>query len=289
MKTQLFFLALLGGTFVSNSKEFHVQAHRGASGQLLENTTAAVLEAAKLGADSIEIDVHLTRDGDLVVFHDFVLTKGCCYKEDPGKPNQKDLLILDQSTKEVTSYNVLPSFSKRMNDPYPGAKEKKYPLPTLQSMIDELDKLEKTLGRKVVMDIEIKSNVEHPKESASPKELAMKINDFLLKNKKVSQYLVRSFDLRVLKEIQKMNPKVRIAVLSDDDVADYVKHAEGIHAEILAPNAKVLSQKNIARAHAKGFKVIPWTVNDPALINKLRKLGVDGVTTDHPKRVMNLR
>lgn len=285
MKQWFAFLVIFASA-LSYSAPFHVQAHRGASGQLLENTIDSIAEAARLGADSIELDVHLTKDKKWVVFHDFILEKGCCYVHDPKEPNREDLLILNTPSKEILKYKVLPAFSKRMNKPYKGAEERSYALPSLQALVDEINKVEKEVGRKVVLDIEIKSNQEHPNESAPPAELAQRMNEFLKQNKKVEQYLVRSFDLRVLKELQKLNPDVRIAVLSDEKVGDFVSHAKGIKAEILAPNVGVLSKEKIAMAHKKGMKVIPWTVNDESLIAKIKRLGVDGVTTDHPARVM---
>ena len=285
-KSTIVFLFLLVGVQSEAKSFFHVQAHRGASGQLLENTIPAVLEAARVGSHCIEIDVHLSKDNQWVVFHDFVLEQGCCYLKDRKETNKEDILIVGNSAKDITQYKVLPGFSKRMNAPLSGARNRDYPLPLLQEMVDEVKKLEKKIGSRVVLDIEIKSNEKHPKESAAPQLLAQMMNDFLVRNGVVEQYLVRSFDLRVLRGLQRINPKVRLAVLSRKNVLDFVGHSKGINAEILAPDARVLSSEKIKLAQSKGFKVIPWTVNDPGLIAKLQRIGVDGITTDHPERVL---
>ncbi len=259
-----------------------VQAHRGASAVKTENTLPAFREALQVGADSIELDVHLTKDGHWIIYHDFVLEPGCCHLAD-GTPLKDPWVIQEKTLKELQSLWILSSSTQRTVDPAIDnlAQDK---LPTLIEVVEDLDKRSRLTGKTIEIDIEVKSDEEPSKHSPAPEVLAKKAVQFLklYGTKSANPLTVRSFDPRVLEIIRMQMPHQKIAFLTEVGISDFVERAQKIKPQIFAPHFEQITKENVQLAHSLGAQVIPWTVNSPEDWQRVIDLGGDGVTTDHP-------
>ncbi|MGB5236724.1 MAG: glycerophosphodiester phosphodiesterase, partial [Flavobacteriaceae bacterium] len=101
----------------------------------------------------------------------------------------------------------------------------------------------------------------------------------------LDQFLISSFNWETLREMRNMNQNIAIAVLTEGDPMNAIPIAQELNAVAINPDYKTLNQANIDAIHAAGLKVYTWTVNDPDEIEKLKKMGVDGIFSDYPERI----
>ncbi|MGB5691125.1 MAG: glycerophosphodiester phosphodiesterase family protein [Flavobacteriaceae bacterium] len=227
-------------------KEPLVIGHRGAMGHETENTLASVQKALDLGVDMIEIDVFNIRSGETVVFHDERLER------------------LSNGGGRIEEYNIVAvkNLTLRGN----------HRIPQLQDVLKLVDK-------KVNLNIELKGA-----------DTADRVNFIIgryIENQgwALDQFLISSFNWETLREMRNMNQNIAIAVLTEGDPMNAIPIAQELNAVAINPDYKTLNQANIDAIHAAGLKVYTWTVNDPDEIEKLKKMGVDGIFSDYPERI----
>lgn len=223
-----------------------VIGHRGAKGHFAENTLPSIEKALMLGVDAIEVDVFRCATGELVVFHDQTMDKLT------NATGEIEKLPLD-SIRQITVLNQAP-------------------IPTLEEVIDLID------GR-VVLNIELKGG-----QTASPTHQLLQYY-FEERGFLPERFLVSSFDWKELALFSQINSNVPIAVLTEDDPLDALPVAQQLNAVAINPNFKSLNPMNVDKIKAKGYKIYPWTVNEPAEITQMKTLGVDGIITDFPERI----
>ncbi|MHB8139494.1 MAG: glycerophosphodiester phosphodiesterase [Smithellaceae bacterium] len=237
-----------------------VTAHRGFSGEYPENTLSAFRAAIVAGTDMVELDVHLTSDNELVVIHDDTLERTT-----DGKGN-----VADKTLAELKSLDA----GFRYNPRFAGER-----IPTLAEV------LQLTQGR-VRVNIELKKG-----KKAFPytmEELADRTLAGVEKAKMLDQVLFSSFDPAAVDRIRERNPRLPIALIVDKPWERPEDPGGGTRYPTLNCRTTVLNEENIRRAHAGGVKVHVWTVNTKEVMEKFIALGVDGVITNHPDRLIEL-
>lgn len=105
------------------------------------------------------------------------------------------------------------------------------------------------------------------------------------KNWNYTDFLVSSFDWKMLEEVQLLNPKIRIGVLTDVAVSEALAFAKKIKAVSIHPYYALLSRENVALMQENGFKVFSWTVNLTEDIQKIKSFNVNGIISDFPERI----
>ena len=264
------FILFLYLTFIPNafSKPLII-AHRGASGEAPENTMVAFKLAWELGADGIEGDFHLTRDGHIVAIHDKdtnKVTKG-----------KNKLIVKKTSLKELQGLDV----GSWKNEKYSKAR-----IPTLEDVIDSLPE-----GKKFF--IEIKCGTEIMKPLINVIDLKVKERPNLKTN-----ISFISFDKDVIKSCRTQWPDIEANYLesykkikgiskwapNENEVFRLLKLslASGIGTQA---NKEVLNPKFIKRLRLNQLSFHCWTINDVETARHFRDLGVDSITTDFPKRI----
>ncbi|MBT6128066.1 MAG: glycerophosphodiester phosphodiesterase [Flavobacteriaceae bacterium] len=230
----------------NESYQPYIIGHRGAKGHVAENTLPSVAKAIELGVDGIEIDVFLCQSGELVVFHDKTLEK---LTDSQG-------YIEDLPLDTIRKINVLGE----------------YKIPTLEQVLELID-------GKVFLNIELKGG-----GTAEPTH---KLLTAVLKQKKwrADQFIISSFNWEELKLFYGLNQEVPIAVLTNADPLDALPIAQEVNAQAINPNFKALNEKNVKKIQQAGYKVFPYTINNPKDIQKMMFLKVDGIITDYPERV----
>ncbi len=226
-----------------------VIAHRGASAEAPENTIAAFELAIVHGADGIELDIHLSRDDQPVVIHDFTLERTTDGSGPVRERTVRELKRLDaggwrggqfQGQRIQTLQEVLERFRDRTrfwielkggSTLYPGIEER------VVSMIEVYAVLQGTL--------------------------------------------VQSFDHHALGQIKALNRDIRLgALIAKPPIGPLIRSPAGAHA--LCPGAHLVTERDITEIRGAGLDCYVWTVNEPAQMDRLVEWGVSGIITDHP-------
>ncbi|MCW3125161.1 MAG: glycerophosphodiester phosphodiesterase [Bacteroidetes bacterium] len=284
--TLLFTLSLISSALMA--QKFDIQGHRGCRGLYPENTIPAFIEAVRLGANTLEMDICVSRDGKLVVSHDPILNDVICTKPD-GTPvteeESKKLRIFDMTYAEIKKYDC----GLRGNPKFPDQHKMAAYKPLLKDVIDSVEKYVKAHNLPpVYYNIETKStkdgdDVYNPK----PAIFANALYDGIAEKKVAGRCIIQSFDVRTLQEIRKRDANMATALLIEN-LEGFDKNIEklGFPPSIYSPDYKLVTEKLIQKCHALNIKVIPWTVNEPKAMLRLKNLGVDGLISDYPDRAL---
>lgn len=228
-----------------------IWAHRGASALAPENTLAAFALAAAVGADGLELDIHLSHDGFPVVLHDDTLDRTTDGDGPVERWRLEDLQELDAGSWFSADY----------------AGET---LPTL------LEVLAMFAGH-LRLNLEVKDA-----------RAGLAVLD-LLRDFPEADVLVSSFDRELLKVLRRAAPELPLAVLLDrDDWHRALALAVELGAVAFHPRADLVNRPMLTACRAAGLVVNVWTVDAPDAVRRLVRLGVDGLFANDPERVMAL-
>lgn len=274
---------------------FDLQGHRGARGLKPENTLPSFEVALDLGVTSIETDLHLTRDGHVLVIHDPEISARLCTPRPPMPLLVSDLTLgqlrdfrADRNPDPVRfptqDASVTPRaarFARRHGiDPYTP--------PTLA----ELFAFAAEFSHPVRFDLELKRVPGRPRlmgdgfDGTRPGLLERRVVEVVRAAGLLERTSVRSFDHRSLPAIQSLEPRLPTAVLiaGTAPIAP-ARLARDAGACVYCPEADFLDEGQVRQCHAEGIRVVPWTVNNPDDWPRLLDWGVDGITTDYPDRL----
>ena len=243
-------------------------AHRGASGIAPENTLVAVREALKAEADIIEIDVHLTRDNEVLVIHDDRVDRTT-----EGKGYVRDLLLPDLKALDA---------GKWFEESFAGEA-----LPTLGEVLDLIN------GRCKIL-IEIKKH-----DRGYYDGLVRAVLDQVYERKAEAWSILQSFHSPIVEEIQVLDPDISVQKLLHVDVPIIPVYEDGEwqlgnifsypEVEALNPSYKFVYPRFVNKAHREGYQVFVYTVNDASLMKKLTRMGVNGIITDFPHKAVEMQ
>lgn len=305
-------ITILSLVIPSLSLAIQIYGHRGARGLSPENTIPAYKTALGVGVDFVDMDVNMSKDGVLVVTHNTSLdpditrnSKGLWIKD---KPLIKSLTVKQLKQYDVGKINPKSKYAHYFPDQY-GLNNVR--IPTLREVI----KYAKKNGPKGLhFQIEVKTDPANPDDTNSPQQLAKALADIMEQENIVGLTEVQAFDFRVLLALQKINPKIKTAYLTDADLSksmlnenpkiaglwsagyllkDYQnsipKMIKALGGSVWGPQDIEVTKENLAEAHRLGLKVVPWTWPEQTgselsvpMMEKLIDLGVDGIITDRP-------
>ena len=220
--------------------------HRGAKGYVSENTLESIKKAIDLGVDGVEIDVHVCKTGEVVVFHDFTLNRN----------TNGTGAVANLTLKEIKKLKV----------------DNQFRIPTLIEVLDLIDNT-------IVINIELKGE-----GTAIP--TCHIIQDYIdKKGWALHSIIVSSFKQSLLLEVYNINPNIPLGVLAEDDFSDALAFANVIKAKAIHPKFSLLTRLNVAEAQALGYKVNTWTVNTKQDIKQAISYQVDAIISDFPDRL----
>ncbi|MBD3583107.1 glycerophosphodiester phosphodiesterase [Flavobacterium selenitireducens] len=223
-----------------------VIAHRGAKGHVPENTIAAFEKALELGVDGIELDVFLSSDGEIVVFHD----------EHTERLTGVSGRIAEMQLADIRKLRV----------------DKVHGVPTLEEVLRFVD------GRAMV-NIELKV-------ATAARPVTELVERFASDYRwDYDRFLISSFDWAALKEIRSWNPGIPLGVLTETDLDLAIGFARSIAAETFHPYFHLLDENSVKKIKNENMRLYAWTVNMPEDISRIKSLGVDGIITDFPDRI----
>ncbi|HWO64852.1 MAG TPA: glycerophosphodiester phosphodiesterase [Umezawaea sp.] len=306
---------LVPGVAGAHGRSFDLQAHRGGIGLTVESTLAAFEKALSVGVTTLELDLQITSDGREVVTHDRKTNPAKCVDTAPAWPGDPAFPYTGKYVKDLTFAQVrtLDCGSRRW-DQYPdqelspGAK-----MPTLREVFDLARRHH---ARDIRFNIETKVEAAAPRETAPREQFVQVAAREIRRSGYLRNVTVQSFDWGALMRMRQVEPRIALVALTQPeflrpgspwlgglDLADFggspVKAVKSFGAGALSPvhgnpqGGKVgdpdyvpfTTKALVDEAHRAHLKVIPWTVNDPATMNKLIDDGVDGLITDYPDRL----
>ena len=233
-------------TFTKKQKTMLKIAHRGASGYEPENTLNSFQKALDMQVDGIELDVHLSADGELMVIHD----------ETVDRTTNGSGFVNKLSLCELKAF--------RIN----GELE----IPTLSEVFD-------LVNQDCFINIELKNY------DTAEKVVSLIEKYVAEKGWKYDQFLVSSFDWNALQQVAFFNDKIPIGVLTEADLDLALAFAKFIQAKSIHPHFYLLTKENTAQMQEKGLLVFPWIINETEDIQKIKAFNVNGIITDFPNRI----
>jgi glycerophosphoryl diester phosphodiesterase len=284
-----------------------VQGHRGARGLWPENTLAGFARALGLGVSALELDCGVTRDGVLVVSHDPELNPDLTRDASGRFLSTTGPPIVTLSYAELQSYDVGrlkpgSAYAARFPAQQPLDGER---IPRLADVLE----LVRARGRgRVRVAVEVKTFPDRPPQlTAGPEAFAVALARDLEATGTASLVEIMAFDWRVLSAMQRLMPQVATVALTEQqpgcdtvglgaarpspwlaglDPRSYggsvVRLVKASGAAQWGPDYLDLDAGRVAEAHSLGLRVVPWTVNDPADMERLLAFKVDGMTSDRP-------
>lgn len=263
--------------------QFDTEGHRGARGLMPENTIPAMLKAIDLGVTTLEMDVHITADNQVILSHDahinplFTLTAD---GKDIPQGEAENLSFYKMEYAALRNYDVGSKFYAK----FPQQQKLKTQIPLLSNLIDSVQYyLADNDIEQVFYNIETKSQPDGDKIFHPGPETFVKLIMDVVEEKKITPWvIIQSFDPRTLKVVHEKYPKVRTSLLVEDGTLEENLKKLGFLPSIYSPNAKLVTEELIKQCHSKGLKIIPWTVNSKEEIENLKSLGVDGIISDYP-------
>lgn len=220
--------------------------HRGASGYEPENTLLAFQKAIDVGADMVELDVHMCKSGELVVMHDDTVDRTT---NGTGR-------IEDKTLAELKGLEC----------------QKGERIPTLPEVLDLLDK-------KIKVDIEIKGK-------GTANQVRAIIEEYVDSHGwKYSDFMVSSFRHDELWAIRETDPELQIGVLTEMIPPGFLGFARKIKAYSVNVPVDKIDEKFVDSAHRKGLKVFVYAANNTPEIQKVKKLNVDYICSDYPDKI----
>lgn len=232
-----------------------VSAHRGASKTAPENTIPAFEQAVESGADYIELDVQLTKDGRLIVLHDDKIDRTT-----DGKGMASELTY-----DEIQQYSAGKWFDKEGT--YSDVK-----VPEFREVLD-------AVGGDILLNIEIKNHGDINRTAEMVVEL---IDEYELRK---SCY-VTSFSYKALKKVKELDPKIKTALISH--IAPSTVYSQMKYIDAVSMNYLFVNQSVVNYAHRSGKRVFVWTVDRTADMQKMVSLGVDNIITNCPEKAVEV-
>lgn len=230
-------------------------AHRGASGYAPENTIAAFQLAMDMKADGMELDLHLTKDGEVVICHD----------DDVQRTTNGQGLIKEMTLEQLRRLDA----GSWYGESFGGVT-----IPTLQEFMA------------LVADTNLLINLEIKNLPYYHKGIEERVIRSVHDHDMLDRIVISSFDHYALAETARLEPSMKLGVLFSTRVIDPWDYAGRLPFDVysLHPHYSFVDEAYIRQSHAHGYKVYPYTVNEAEWAKPLAEVGLDGVITNVPDR-----
>ena len=276
----------------SNSMYDHIdiQGHRGCRALFPENTLPAFQKALELNVNTLELDLAISKDHKVLVSHEPYFRAGLSITPDGRKvtkEEERDHNIYEMDYEQVKAYDV----GSLPDERYPVLENLKTYKPLLKQVVDKARHYAYTFSTPFPdLNIEIKrrpeyDNLFHPDGETFVNLVLQEVKELDI----FDETIIQSFDLESLRLVKQKEPRIRTALLIENmrPLQDNISEL-GFKPDIYSCYFKLLKEEDISYCKEKGIKVIPWTVNSKEDIQAMLDLGVDGIISDYPDRVLEL-
>ena len=270
-------------------KIFDIQGHRGVRGLMPENSIQGFIKSVDLGVNTIELDVVISKDFQVVVSHEPWISNVICL-DSLGQKISDDINkfnIYKINYDQIKKYDC-----GSLKNPNFLLQEKIFvKKPLLKEVIYEVEKYVEINNLRIPnYNIEIKSyekgdDIFHPQYE----KFSDLVYSEIIKLLPFERFNIQSFDFRVLKYFNKKYPKIKLSALVDNNYNPKKNLNDlGFIPDTYSPNFRKLNILDVQYIKSKNVKIIPWTVNSYDDIAEVLKLDVDGIISDYPDRVISI-
>lgn len=295
---------------VEQAGDFDAQGHRGARGLKPENTLPSFETALDLGVNTLELDLHLTADGVAVVWHDAQIDKSKCglgVEAGVGTPDPDDaavaknaLMISALTFDQLQGYQCdrnpdVERFSFQDSEATALAGDdfgiislaELFEFVENYSRSDMKSEAQRENARRLQFNMETKRKPEEPEtindgfDGENPGQFEAAILEQIGEHDLTERAVIQSFDHRSLWAVRSVTDEIRLAALTTRGRPELSEYAAA-GADIWSPDYRVLTADLVEDAQEAGLLVIPWTVNEAAVMEALIDMGVDGLISDRP-------
>jgi glycerophosphoryl diester phosphodiesterase len=273
-------------------QKLDVQAHRGGMALLPENTIAAMLNGVKLGVKTLELDVVISGDGKVVVSHDAYMSSDFMRKPngaDISKAEERSIALYKMTYDSISRFDA----GTKPHPRFPEQLKMKIHKPLLSDLIDSVEAYVRLNKLKpVYYNIETKispagDGIYNPSPDVFVQTLMEVINKKAIKNR----LIIQSFDVRTLQILNKTEPTIKLALLTlgkskgglDDDL-----NKLGFIPDIYSPHYTSVDPEMVVKVHALKMQIVPWTVDEEKDMTALGQMGVDGIITNSPDKLVKM-
>ena len=227
-----------------------IYGHRGAKGEAPENTLVSFEQCLQHGVRRCELDLHLSRDGELMVIHDPTL------KRTTGRRGK----VVQHDADELVNYDA--------REGGPGWKTP-CPIPRLSELFEKCD------FEHWQLEVKSASRVRAARTVMAIKELAEQ-------HRLLDRITVTSSSREVLRALNRLAPEISRGLVAEHNWLDPLKVARQYGCSLLALKWTLCTPERLEKARKQGLHVSVWTVNEPALMRRLADFGIDSLITDYP-------
>lgn len=265
-----------------------IHGHRGCRGLLPENSIPGFLKAVEIGCDMLELDVVLSADDEVVVSHEPWMSSTICISQDEQRiplDRERALNMYRMTLAEIQAYDC----GSLPHPRFPDQEARAVFKPTLRQVVEAAD--EHALLNGMVSpsyNIEIKSAPAHygtyqPDPATFARRVIREIDDLGI----TSRCIVQSFDPAILEVVNEERPDITLAFLVEnaDGLKKNLKRLS-FQPAIYSPYFELVDKKMLEALRERNIELVVWTVNEPKDIKRMIQLGVDGIISDYPDRVV---
>ncbi|GAB4163340.1 MAG: glycerophosphodiester phosphodiesterase family protein [Winogradskyella sp.] len=269
-----------------SEKQLDIQGHRGCRGLYPENSLPAFNKAIELGVTTLELDIAITKDNEVVVSHEPFMSRTICFNPEGEEiPEDMDMKhnLYEMTHEEIKQFDC----GSKFHPTYPDQIK----LKTYKPLLSEVFELATAKNPDVKFNIEIKSKPEYYGiYTPQPDEYVKLVLDEVKESGLFDNVNLQSFDLVILEEIKKQSPNMPVALLVDEDETIATKLEKlSYKPEIISPYFRLLTSEMVNEYHSQDYLIIPWTVNEKQDMFKMLRWNVDGIITDYPNRLLEIR
>ena len=297
--------------FLTKPNYVRIYGHRGARGDMVENSISGLKYAFDLGIRAVEFDVVISKDNIPVLFHDYRLNPDLVKDSSGNWITDKNMKLRDLTYEEISKYtieSVKPDtkYAKRFKNQQSAKGEKIPKLTDFFKLVNE-DK-----HKDAFLNLEIKSTLTQENVTPNPEKMVSLILKDIKEFNLEDRTLITSYDWRILYELKKQNPNIlRGFITLQQDLPTTKKNVyenspwmvkkypmeelfllpniiKSLEGHVWSVFYRDLTKQNVELAHKHGLATCVWTVNREKDIIRMIEYGVDGIITDYPKKVQEI-
>lgn len=269
-----------------NFPSFYKEGHRGTRGLSPENTIPSMIKAIDNGANMIEVDIYISKDGEVFIAHDpYVNINHSLYWDgkEIAPEDARKFIFHQMNYADIRKFDV----GSKPYAAYPLQEKVKAYMPLLGELIDSVEAYTRSKKLKpAIYNIELKTSprFDSLNYNAGPEEMIDKVMEVVNKKNIANRYYIQSFDFRPLIYLRKKHPKVTIGFLTSSRTLSLDDNLQklGFKPDIYSPEYRMVTKEMVEACKKHQMKLVPWTVNTAAEMKALIDLGVNGIITDYP-------
>ena len=297
--------------FLTKPNYIRIFGHRGARGDIVENSISGFKYTFDLGIRAVEFDVVISKDNIPVLFHDYNLNPDLVKDSSGNWITDKNIKINSLTFEELQKYNIESlkpetKYAKRFKNQKPAKGER------IPKLTDFLKLVNEDKYKDVFLNLEIKSTPIKDNLTPNPEEMVSLILKDIKEHKLEDRTLITSYDWRILYELKKQNSNILRGFITLQqgltttgkniyENSPWMVKNYPLEELFLLPNIiksleghvwsvfyRDVTKQNVELAHKHGLATCVWTVNREQDIIRMIEYGVDGIITDYPKKVQEI-